>query len=226
MSKSKALLSRGPAHADDLSQLLFETSSLNEELRKWPDSQPREWTPSVTQCGGFARNESIHSIDWWPATAHKYLDRKGSSMILCLCFLTSIVYVAAVWNTYRKVCLMVLDIMIRCSDQLHRNDECIWEQAEVKRIADDVVASIPYHLTDNMQGAAQQSDSIPERIVPGKTIGGLLLMHSLYVMSNLSVIPTSQQSHMKECLAWIGLHMGVGQATLLSKVRERQWMST
>ena len=47
-------------------------------------------------------------------------------------------------------------------------------------------------------------------------------MQPLHVAANLSIIAPQIQMQLKECLAWIGSEMGIGQATLLSHV-SKSW---
>jgi hypothetical protein len=137
-------------------------------------------------------------------------------------FINHEVYVAAVWNTYRKIRLIILNIIIRCSKRLEKRNTYHDEKIEVEELVGDMAASIPFHLSENLTTLVEQAENGFElRIIPGKSIGGLLLMHPLFITSNLSIIPPPLQSHVKECLEWIGSHMGIGQATLLSKVRIR-----
>lgn len=56
-------------------------------------------------------------------------------------------------------------------------------------------------------------------IVPGRPAGGLLSMHTLFVLSTLSMTEEKLKIYIRDCLAWIGTHMGIAQATVLSKVR-------
>jgi hypothetical protein len=130
------------------------------------------------------------------------------------------VYVAAIWNIYRKTCLLILNVIIRCSNRLEKRNTYHDEKIKAEELANDIAASIPFHLSENLLAFVEQAENGFElAIIPGKSVGGLLLMHPLFVMSNLPVISPKLQAHMKECLAWIGTHMGIGQATWLSKVR-------
>jgi hypothetical protein len=84
-----------------------------------------------------------------------------------------------------------------------------------------MVASIPFHVADNLATFVEKAQSSLDLIiVPGRSIGGLLLMYPLFVTSHLSVVRAQSPSQMRDCLAWIGSHMGIGEATLLSSVRE------
>jgi len=126
-------------------------------------------------------------------------------------------YVAAVWNMYRKARLMILSVIIRCSKRLEEKNSCHAEKGEVEELTNDMAAAFPFHLSQNLATFIKQAESGLElTIAPGRSIGGLLLMHPLFVTSNLSVVPPQLQARMRECLAWIGTHMGIGQATLLS----------
>jgi len=60
------------------------------------------------------------------------------------------------------------------------------------------------------------SDGTSKTILPGRPVGGLLLMHTLYMVSVLSIIDPVLKTYMKDCLIWIGREMRIGQATMLS----------
>lgn len=121
---------------------------------------------------------------------------------------------------------MVLNLIVRChraTAHLHRDaeiDPSIWEEAQ--KLAMDIAASIPYYLAENVQVFVNQtltSDTPPKAMTPGRSVGGLLSMHTLYMISKLSVVDPVLKDYLKDCLAWIGQHMGIGQATMLSEVK-------
>ncbi len=137
-----------------------------------------------------------------------------------MCFAKKLVFVAAVWNIYRKTRLLLLNIIVRSAKRLGDRYACQDEKAEVEDLASDMVASILFHISGNVETFMRNVNNDSNlSIVPGKAIGGVLLMHPLFVTANLSVVSPSVQSHMRNVLAWIGAYMGIGQATLLSKVR-------
>ena len=113
---------------------------------------------------------------------------------------------------------MVLDLILALSARLGDNQDHSRKRAEAQELIDDMMASVPYHLTDNPQALLHNAENTAQPLVPGKPVGGLLLMHPIYVASLLSIVPEEQRSQMKECLAWVGTHMGIGQATVFSKV--------
>jgi hypothetical protein len=119
----------------------------------------------------------------------------------------------------------VLDIIVRChwaTTKLLQDaeiDPLIWEEAE--KLALNIAASIPYYLALNVQAFLNQalaSDTTSKTIIPGPSVGGLLLMHTLYMVSKLSVVDPALKVYFNDCLAWIGRNMGIGQATMLSEV--------
>jgi hypothetical protein len=125
------------------------------------------------------------------------------------------VYVAAVWNTYRKTHIMILDIMIRCSKYLGLNDNFL-AQTKAIGLAEDIAASIPYHLTNDVRKYVRRiHDLLPTKFY-GRPVGGLLILHPLWVVANSSIISRELQHHMRKQLSWIGKNMGIGQATLLA----------
>jgi len=132
----------------------------------------------------------------------------------------STVYVAAVWNTYRKVRLMILNVIIRCSKRLEEPNGYHDEKFQFDELSNDMVASIPFYLCQDIaKFMIQVETDIYSAITPGKSLGGLLLMHPLFVTSSLAVTSPQLQDSLKNCLSWIGTNMGIGEATLLSKVR-------
>lgn len=120
---------------------------------------------------------------------------------------------------------MVLNIIVLCQQALAQTphgakiDHSIWEEAQ--QVASQIVASIPFFLTGKVHAfwdQALSSDMAPKAIVPGPSVGGLLCMHTLYMVATLSVIDPALKDYLRNCLAWIGRNMGIGQATMLSEV--------
>jgi hypothetical protein len=131
---------------------------------------------------------------------------------------SSTVYIAAVWNTYRKTHLMLVDILLRCAQQLSRPDLIPGLEQQAHTLTTGIIASVPYYLSCDLHDYLQSIRSGIAKIPVGRPIGGLLLLHPLYVGAQCSAVPLPLQDHLNRCLAWIGHHRGIGQATLLSKV--------
>ncbi|KAL2844091.1 hypothetical protein BJY01DRAFT_264094 [Aspergillus pseudoustus] len=137
------------------------------------------------------------------------------------------IYVAAVMNTYRKTHLMVLDIVIRLAERRNRDEPIVhWIDVracrhEASQKIDEIAASVPYHLVkdlDEYMRVAISHEGAPTR---GRAVGGLLLLHPLYVLSTCSVVPLATQEYARKCLGWIGQKMGIGQATVMSRGDQR-----
>ncbi|KAK9252704.1 hypothetical protein V1507DRAFT_212610 [Lipomyces tetrasporus] len=202
LTTAAALLSNALTIVEDIQNALKEARLLNEECSRWPASQPEEWRPRTIAFINPRQDSTAQGLGWLSGRVDAYLD----------------IYVGAVWNTYRKVRLMILDVIIRCSQRLEKKTGCHDLKVEACELASDMMASIPFHLSENLATFVKHAESDTAlALVPGRSVGGLLLMHPLFVTANLSVVSPQRQDRMRECLAWIGPNMGIGQATLLSK---------
>jgi hypothetical protein len=112
----------------------------------------------------------------------------------------------------------LLDLIIRISEILEPEAS---EQARYKRdlitLLCDIIASIPYLLTEDVQAFLRQG-ATHDISNTGRAAGGLLLMHQLYALSKLPTVFPETQEYFKRCLGWIGERMGIGQASLFAKV--------
>ncbi|RSL74584.1 hypothetical protein CEP53_000081 [Fusarium sp. AF-6] len=180
-----------------------EISSLYERFSSWSSSRCPGFKPiTVTHLKQSAVNSGI-AAGCWPGRIDTYFD----------------LYVAGVWNIVRTSQLRIIDMMVKISDHHVDREASLHWIPRANAVVEDIMASIPYHLTDNLHAFIDEyatGEGINDR---GKSLGGLLLMHPLYVASNFSFIPEKMRSYMKRCLLWIGKEMGLGQATLLAEVR-------
>ena len=96
------------------------------------------------------------------------------------------------------------------------------EQQDGLRLVEDIIASIPFHLTEDVQLFLRNTydeNPVARGIRPGKPVGGLLLLYPLCIASMLSILPPRPQGYTRECLEWIETNVGIGQASLFTKVR-------
>jgi hypothetical protein len=140
------------------------------------------------------------------------------------------VYISAVWNSYHKSRLVLLNFIYTCSKRLDDDDpeesSSSSSQSQILKEAQDLseslAASMPFHLTRNPETflvhQQQTSSTKQEAILPNRSIGGLLLVHPIHAVSSLSVVPMHLREMFREHLAWIGRVMGIGQAGLLADV--------
>jgi hypothetical protein len=192
----------------DFNALKNESIALDRRFANWQDSRVTEFKPIVTGHVIRTEYESGIAVGYWPGKVDTYFD----------------LYVAGVWNIFRAARLLLVALIIKLSDSLGDNESCIDHIHAANRIVKDMVASVPYHLADNLQVFLSELATSTEITKPGRLLGGLLLMHPLYVASKMPFLPEKMQEYMRRCLTWIGSNMGFGQATLLAKVREvRYW---
>ncbi|KIW60934.1 hypothetical protein, variant [Exophiala xenobiotica] len=186
--------------AEELGQLREDMILLVRDYAQWAENQPPEWSPKLIGTMNQSQARSAGTI-YWPGRLESYFD----------------LYVAGIWNCYRKSRLLFLDQVIRCELQFPEPDRKLTVgrlYSEVQTLAADLAASVHFHLT----GSAEMPPSSPHGVItPGKSVGGLLILHPLTVSSTLSVVSPEMQTHFRNCLAWIGDNMGIGQATLLAK---------
>jgi hypothetical protein len=116
-----------------------------------------------------------------------------------------------------------LDIIIDCQNRISTSPHYLEANTriykEIEELLKDIASSIPFLLAADLQVFLDNATKGESSLVPGKPVGGLLLMHSLYVLSTLAVVDPKFKVYIRDCLAWIGEKMCIGQATVLSKVR-------
>lgn len=122
-------------------------------------------------------------------------------------------------NTYRKTYLMLLDILISLStDKWHTSDRYYDKMGATGAYHNqryNRVDSIPPHNVHDYEQMIRSSNGSPHT---GRAVGGLLLLHPLFVLATCSIVPSPIHTYVTKCLAWIGENMGIGQAKLMSKV--------
>jgi hypothetical protein len=192
--------SQASSNPKDFHALKNASIALNQQFIDWKDSRVAEFKPTTIGNISPRHQESEIAVGYWPGKVDTYFD----------------FYTAGVWNIFRAARLLLLLLIIKLSDE---NDTCSEYIHAANRIVEDMAASIPYHLTDNLQVFISQLGKKEEIIDPGKYLGGMLLMHPLYVASEMPFVHDGMRECLKRCLAWIGEHMGFGQATVLANVR-------
>lgn len=129
---------------------------------------------------------------------------------------------ANVWNTYRVARLLLLDLLVRLTPTTNGTRDNEWED-EIHLLLSEILASIPYHLVENMhlfiQEAARGATSIEAR-GRGRLVGGLLLMKVLHITLQLESVVSQVRCYLQDCLQWIAENMGIGQASVYSKVTD------
>lgn len=145
-------------------------------------------------------------MPFWPGKIDSYFD----------------LYVAALWNIYRKARMKLIDVIFESSARIHVSNGIFDEQPairklknEMQELVDDLCASIPFHLIENLPSYLETGGTPRSPETSGKALGGLLLIYPLYIASCMPDVPTKQQTWMRGRLHWLGRHMGIRQAKCL-----------
>ena len=202
----------------DLHQLKNEAIALDQAFAKWQENQVKDFNPWTVGHVSQAQAGSKPGVGCWPGKVDTYFD----------------LYVAGVWNTSRTARVLLINMILKLSKLLKDDqDHTHKHQDALLGLIGDVVSSIPFHLAEDlpvflqsleegMVGKDQMGKENAATILsPGRSVGGLLLMHSIYVASKLSTVPQQTREYMTDCLEWIAKHMGIGQASLFAKVRSQ-----
>ena len=201
--KADALLANQLVGSDDLYLLKVEAMALDQGFAKWQEAQAEDFKPTTVGQVSQGQARSILAVGYWPGRVDTYFD----------------LYVAGVWNTSRTARFLLINLILKLSKILNDNQNHSREHQDALRLVEDIVASIPYHLTEDLQVFLRDMGKNAAAMNPGRPVGGLLLMHPIYVASKLLIVPQQMREYMTECLAWIGMYMGIGQASLFAKVR-------
>lgn len=192
---------------EGLYALKDESTALDRRFANWQDSRVTEFKPTSIGKVLPRQPEFENSVGCWPGKVDTYVD----------------LYLAGVWNIFRAARIMLIALIVKLSADLGESDSCDDCIHTANRLVEDMAASIPYHLAENLQEFFSELETGTGVTQPGRSLGGLLLIHPLYVISNMSFVPESMRVYVKRCLEWIGNNMGLGQAILLAKVRKLEY---
>ncbi|KAK6542745.1 hypothetical protein TWF694_006686 [Orbilia ellipsospora] len=191
---------------------------LEQEMAQWPGTQPKEWKPKtlgyippILDGKGILEGTTCS-----PSRIDKYYDA----------------YVSGVWNSYRKVRLVILSLLYECDIRLKVENPddcfpaCLTLQSYVKKhsgdLAEDMAASLFFHLLLDPSAALPESATQHQvgefkLLYPNKACHALLIVHSLHAASVISIVPEYYRNMFREHLVWIGEFMGIGQALMLAE---------
>lgn len=202
-NRTKIALAGSPSHVR--SALKAEALYLDKNLCQWEESLHNHFRPitvhHVLGKGPMTTHDKTN-VGYWPGKVDTYVDH----------------YVAGVWNTYRAARLGLLNLILDLSQETDDAKSRDIQDGSAQQLVADMLASIPYQVTDDLHVFSRDMETQSEISNPGKAIHGLLLMHAVYITSNLSIVDPHVRVHLKECLLWIGKHMGIGQASFLATV--------
>lgn len=87
-------------------------------------------------------------------------------------------------------------------------------------VANGLAATVPFHLAQDVAQYINAS-ALGLEVPSGRPVGGLLLLHPLYVAANCDMVAPELRMYFIRCLSWIGKHMGIGRATMLSEMSSK-----
>lgn len=188
----------------DFTSLRSESVALYMRLAEWQAFRVTEVMPAVSGRVGRKRGDSDIPVGFWPGAVDSYFD----------------LYVANAWNIFRAAELLLIALIIELSNEPIQEESRNEFIQAADHVVNDMLASIPYHLADNLQAFIAELQTSTEIAERGRTLGGLILMHPLFVASKMPFLAMEKRDYMRRCLLWIGDNMGIGQATLLANVSE------
>jgi hypothetical protein len=185
----------------DVEYLKIECQTLKERLAKWEDAQPQEAKPTTVAMLEPVFQTPCTPIGRWPGKVDTYPD----------------LYIASVWNYARAARILLTSLMLTISTHLgHWGESHDTLTSNIKVDIQEILSSIPYHLAENLYDFLKEGET--EISDPGKTLGGMLIMHPLYIASKAPFLPEETKNYLQRCLSWIASNMGIGQAEILAQV--------
>ncbi|KAF2810506.1 uncharacterized protein BDZ99DRAFT_313898 [Mytilinidion resinicola] len=202
LRKIRTLLSAKVAIAEELHTIMRTASNLDDELANWATTRLHRWQYRTIGKFDPLMTEFKEGFFWLFGRVDVYAD----------------LYISTIWNTYRKVRLMIIDVIFSCASKLNMRNSFQPQVSTAQDLVDDIAASLCFHLCADVPDLVRNAESgAPFCVTPGKSLGGLLLMHPLFIASGLSITKVQQRRNMREALVWIADHMGIGQAQSLLK---------
>lgn len=184
---------------NDVSEVMEDAMALFSKFSEWQDTRTFDFRPTTAGRVRSRDDTDPPTAGFWPGNIDTYFD----------------LYVAGIWNIFRTARLLLITIITRLSQQLEDNRRPEY-LGEAQKIFQDIAASVPYHLVDNLPVFTSEISETTEVTDVGKHLGGLLLMHPLYVVTKMRCLGEAQRRYARDCLLWIGSNMGVGQAIVLA----------
>ncbi|PWY86692.1 hypothetical protein BO70DRAFT_287877 [Aspergillus heteromorphus CBS 117.55] len=201
LERAKDLSNHSP---ENLRVLCWEARELNEHLAQWQDERPTVF--KLTTVGQVVHKPPFPTPEagYWSGNVDVYFD----------------LYVAAAWNISRVARCFLIDLILRISETLQDGMSTMREKADASRQINDMLSSIPYHLCEDLPSFLRDLESSSGIRGPGRAVGGLLLMHPIFALSQLNVVLPDTKEYLRRCLEWISVHMGIGEAARLAKAEE------
>ncbi|KAF7562647.1 hypothetical protein G7046_g1481 [Stylonectria norvegica] len=204
-TRAEELLSEASPSVDELLDVEQQALLLDDEFVQWSRGDCKMWRPIPYGNVRKAAAKASGCAFVCAGQVDTYFDSN-----------THVDYVAAVDNTYRKAQIMHIDMLVRLAHLLGQEDTLPSLTARAAELVAGFKASIPYHLTPDLDEYLRLTDAGAPSIPPNRPVGGLLLLHPLHAAARCAIVPLEDRIYFIDTLTWIGTHMGIGQATLLA----------
>ncbi len=200
--------SEEPLELGEIIELKAESIALDRCFSQWLDSRITDFKPTIVGYTNLSQHNhgSEPVVGYWQGKIDTYFD----------------LYVAGVWNISRAARLLLVTLVMKLSDRLESDDSCIDYIHAANYAVEDIFASVPYHLVDDLPAFVSELATGKEITDVGRALGGLLLLHPLYIVSKTKFLSQKTRDYSQRCLAWIGSNMGIGQATVLAEAGEAE----
>ncbi|CAK7198238.1 hypothetical protein SEUCBS139899_000897 [Sporothrix eucalyptigena] len=212
LNRVSAVLDESASSKGELAQLRHEAETLEQRFTLWSASQNSERSAQAPTTAGVVSEQAAgrSAIPYCHSGAvDVYLDY----------------YVATVWNTYRKSHIYILDVMMQIDARLDAQVDSTDLKAKAEDITTRVIATIPFLLAHDVAEYLTQVRSGSSRVRANRPVGGLLLLHPLYCLATNPIVSLATRQYCARCLAWIGSHMGIGQAAVLARTLDGESLS-
>jgi hypothetical protein len=127
-------------------------------------------------------------------------------------------YVAGVWNVQRMARLLTICLRSNSACDLTAEETRSLTEDAVN-IADEIFLSTPFLLADDLHNFDGKAPVFEQMKEPGRLLGGFLLLHPLYAITQMSFVSNRVRDTSREWLEWIAQEMGIGQAKVMASVR-------
>jgi hypothetical protein len=187
---------------DTLLSLKSACMALRARLQQWQTSRAVEFIPTTIAQIEEDQLRANLAVGSWPGAVDTYLDLS----------------IAGAWNVFRAAHILLATLAVQIARLSGDESYGLDVRRQALSAAQGIFSSLPYHLADNLPAFVKEQAQCPEIADPGKHLGGLLLMHPLYVVSKTPFFTEDMQNYARDCLEWIGTYMGIGQASFLATV--------
>ncbi|SPJ79090.1 uncharacterized protein FTOL_07481 [Fusarium torulosum] len=192
-SRAEVLLAQSSPSVEALLQLQVDLLELNDEIVYWPDDRPLAWKPKLV---GHVWLEGF----CFSGPVEEYFD----------------LYVATAWNSWRSTHIIYIDHLVHVANALGQYELIPLYLQRVVILAAGLKSSIPYHLSQNVEDYIKHANAGMPFLHADRLVGGFLLLHPLYAVARCTVVDATTRQYIANTLEWIGLEMGIRQATVLA----------